>query len=257
MRKRLISPADVLTMGNVVCGIIAIWYLIEKQFLWGCALLILAMVFDSVDGYVARRFGSSHKAGAYLDSIADSISFALAPAIAIYAAFYDLNQPGALTFESRLNTMTVVVSLAIALAGIFRLARFTKSQKDVPHFIGLPTPIATGMVVFLILLFGPTYFDGYFGLTYSPPLVLAGTLVIAALEISPIPFPKVRGKVVVPFAAALVLAGFVPALSYPLFYHSAPHTYELLAVISSCCVLFVFLLYLAVCPILVKVGWLK
>ena len=152
-RKRLISVADTLTLANVVCGIIAIWYYSEHQFLWGSTLLIFAMIFDGLDGFAARKWGSSHSLGKYLDSMADAISFALAPAFGIYASFYDTSQPGSLTLESPLNTFTVLATLVYALSGMIRLAHFTKSESDLPYFKGLATPLAAGMIVFLLLLF--------------------------------------------------------------------------------------------------------
>ena len=246
-----VSRADAITLANAVFGIIAIWYFSERQFLYGCTFLILAMVADGLDGYAARRWGSSHSLGSYLDSMADAISFALAPAFGIYSSFYDTSQASSLTLESPLNTLTVLATLAYAVAGLIRLARFTKSQKDLSYFMGLATPLAAGMMVFFILLFGRSGYYGYFGFATMPFLVLPCVLVVAALMLAPIKMPKVRGKIVIPFAVTLIAMGFIPIGSYFLVLPSNESLYVLLTRIASSIALLIFALYILVCPILV------
>ena len=248
--KKRVSRADWLTLLNAICGIMAIWYFQERQFLWGATLLITAMVFDGLDGYAARRWGSSHNMGTYLDSIADSISFALAPAIAIYTAFYDPESAGALTFDDPSNTLAVVASMTLALAGITRLARFSRKHTDIPHFKGLATPLAAGLVMFMILIFGPDTYNGYYGLGSQPLFVMGAVLVISFLELVPIPFPKAKGRVLVPFAAILIFVGFVPPLAYVFINPISTDFFINISRTASSFALIIFSLYLFVTPVL-------
>jgi CDP-diacylglycerol---serine O-phosphatidyltransferase len=85
---RSFTWADLFTFGNVSCGTVSLflclYYLTEGQrgFLWAIfGLLPLAAVFDGLDGYVARRWGERSTLGTELDSLADIISFGVAPAV--------------------------------------------------------------------------------------------------------------------------------------------------------------------------------
>jgi CDP-diacylglycerol---serine O-phosphatidyltransferase len=139
---RSFVPADFLTLGNGVCGsgsvLAAMHYLVEGDDRWlvcAMALLPLALVLDFADGRVARWRHQSSSLGADLDSLADIISFGLAPAALGFAA--GLRGAG-----------DVVILLYFVACGISRLARFNvtagaltdeKSGK-VKYFEGTPIP---------------------------------------------------------------------------------------------------------------------
>ncbi len=146
--------ADFLTLGNGFCGtgsvLAAMHYLVEGDTRWlGCAMALLpiALVFDFADGRVARWRHRSSKLGADLDSLADVISFGLAPA--------------ALGFAAGLRGIgDVIILLYFVACGISRLARFNvtadaltdeKSGK-VKYFEGTPIPSSVLIVGLLALL---------------------------------------------------------------------------------------------------------
>lgn len=82
------SFADIATLGNGVCGLIAIFSIIEGSYMLASLLIFFSYGLDGLDGALARRFGSSHRFGRYLDSFSDSISFCLVPVMLFYANFY-------------------------------------------------------------------------------------------------------------------------------------------------------------------------
>jgi phosphatidylserine synthase len=140
-----IGPADILTMGNALCAIIAVTFFIRSvgtdfsqtdvnYIAIGCCLLLVSMVLDGLDGIVARKFGSKHNYGKHLDSVADMFSFAIAPGILIYCSY----------FTSGLDSSTsfcLIVALAVAiLFGIWRLVVYIKEGHRYKNFIGLPSP---------------------------------------------------------------------------------------------------------------------
>jgi CDP-diacylglycerol--serine O-phosphatidyltransferase len=145
--------ADFLTLGNGFCGsgsvLAAMQYLVTREDHWlvlALALLPVALAFDFADGRVARWRRRSSLLGADLDSLADVISFGLAPA--------------ALGFAAGLRgELDVAILLYFVACGISRLARFNATTADladesgkVSHFEGTPIPSSVLIVIFLAVL---------------------------------------------------------------------------------------------------------
>ena len=142
--------ADVFTLSNAAFGTVCIFLCLnylaegEQRFLWMAFLLLpLAALADALDGWVARKRHSSSQMGADLDSLADIVSFGVAPAVLAFTlgmrGFWD-----------------VVVLVYFVCCGISRLARFNVTAADladesgkVKYFEG--TPIPTSLVLVLIL----------------------------------------------------------------------------------------------------------
>ena len=134
---RSMGPGDVLTLGNLGAGTAAIFLCLsalstgDSRRLWlAFALLPVAGVFDVLDGLAARRFHSS-RLGADLDSLADIVSFGVAPAVLGYT----------LGLRSGLD---VALLLGFVACGALRLARYNVQHDNVEqHFFqGLPIPMA-------------------------------------------------------------------------------------------------------------------
>lgn len=154
---RSFVAADFLTLGNGACGsgavLAAMQYLVTRESRWlvgAMALLPVALVLDFADGRVARWRRKSSFLGADLDSLADVISFGLAPAAIAFAA----GMRGALD---------VVILLYFVACGISRLARFNATAAaladesgKVKYFEGTPIPTS----VFLVLLLAALHFAG-------------------------------------------------------------------------------------------------
>jgi CDP-diacylglycerol--serine O-phosphatidyltransferase len=152
--------ADFLTLGNGFCGsgsvLSAMQYLVTDESFWlvlAMALLPIALVFDFADGRVARWRHRSSLLGADLDSLADVISFGLAPA----ALGFAVGLRGALD---------VVILLYFVACGISRLARFNATADalsdesgKVKYFEGTPIPSSVLIVLFLAVL----HFEGRLG----------------------------------------------------------------------------------------------
>ena len=153
---RSYTPADALTIGNAACGTIAIFLCLEyvaaeeRRFLWvAFVLLPLALVFDILDGYVARLDRNRQSLlGADLDSLADVISFGVAPAV----LGYTMGLRGG--WDMLMLTYFVV-------CGVSRLARFNvtasaladASTGKVKYFEGTPIPTSVAIVGLLAVAF--------------------------------------------------------------------------------------------------------
>ncbi len=136
---------NVLTSFNVACGVSAIIFATEGRFEIAAQLILLAGFFDLIDGKVARLVGSSSQFGTQLDSLADVISFGVAPPVLYHAMLY----PGEPT------RLSVSLVLIYTLCTALRLARYnvqaSGGQKRT-HFTGLPCPAPAGFLAALVLV---------------------------------------------------------------------------------------------------------
>lgn len=174
--RRRIPPVAVpsaFTLANLLCGFLAVVHISDGRFAFACWFIILAGVFDLFDGMVARMANAQSEFGVQLDSLADTVSFGLAPAFLVHQfALQDYRMFG------------TIVSASLVLAGVVRLARFNVSfdGEKKEHFTGLPIPMQAATVVALIL----NVDRGDFTL-YSPgglSLLVPVTLGLAALMVS-------------------------------------------------------------------------
>jgi CDP-diacylglycerol--serine O-phosphatidyltransferase len=134
---------SLFTLGNMFCGYVAVISAIKGNIEHSINFLLLALILDSLDGRIARMTGTSSDFGKELDSLADFLSFGVAPALILYFwGFAELDKFGWL-----------LVFLLPLAAGI-RLARFNIQTPivDKRYFVGLPTPAATAAALF------PLYF---------------------------------------------------------------------------------------------------
>ena len=156
------------TLGNAVCGFGAIYVchlnvadtgtdpwtrgFAEHRFLVACYLLLLAMVFDALDGRLARWARHTTDFGGQLDSMADMLSFGAAPAM-IALALFKHEVPDAPLFIGRLVWATGAIYVSCAA---IRLARFNVSNEhgEQAHmsFLGLPSPGAAAAVIGAVLI---------------------------------------------------------------------------------------------------------
>jgi CDP-diacylglycerol--serine O-phosphatidyltransferase len=171
--------ADVLTLGNALCGTAAILVACRVQpldalsaperYRLAALLFLCGTLLDVLDGAAARRWGGT-PLGAPLDSLADAITFGVAPVVVVVAAA----APGASPAE---QLIAAVGGLAYVGAALLRLADFMAHHDGARVFVGLPTTSACVAAVYL----------GF--LTPPPALLAGGLLVLALLMVSPLVYP--------------------------------------------------------------------
>ncbi|MBE6486180.1 MAG: CDP-diacylglycerol--serine O-phosphatidyltransferase [Methanosphaera stadtmanae] len=170
---KMVGVADFASLLNATSGMLAIIMAFYQNSLLAALFLILAVVFDAIDGPLARRFPSPTKDvfGETMDSLADAISFGLAPAIICYELF---NTP-----------LMIIASILLLCCGILRLSRYNTiiTEQDGPTktFIGLPIPVSSFMLSLLLL-----------SQINQPSLILIIMAVIAILMISSLKYPKIK-----------------------------------------------------------------
>ena len=186
-----ISAADIVTLLNGLSGLLAITYILDGEMMIASCLIILAIVFDGMDGAVARKFGTSHEFGRFLDSISDSISFCFAPALLVYGNLYDKDLGSA--WVNMPNALAVVATMFLGSFGILRLARFSSKDFKQGHFLGFPTPAAAlGIVMFCSIFGNPELNPLSSG--FEPTYIFIFSMVLAFLMVSDVPYPKMTRK---------------------------------------------------------------
>jgi len=185
-RKPLYLLPSLFTLSSVFCGFFAITVTAAAsapdQLAHAGVLILFAMVFDTVDGRVARLTRTQSEFGVQLDSLADVMSFGLAPAFLMYQ--WGLKDLPWLWGD--------VVCFAFVAAGACRLARFNvlamRSDGKPGDSVGLPIPAAAGMLVSLVV----THVRAGGGFAEARPALAAVTVVLAYLMVSNVPYPMFK-----------------------------------------------------------------
>jgi CDP-diacylglycerol--serine O-phosphatidyltransferase len=175
VRRGVALLPSLFTMGNMFCGYACIVYSLRGDFESAAPYIGISIVLDMLDGRIARLTGTSSEFGVQLDSLADAISFGVAPAILSYA--WGLEALGRLGMFS---------GFLFVSAAVLRLARFniqSAAGGDKRYFVGMPSPAAAAIPAATVYLFSDRITD------YRAALpVLAMVLIPALLMVSTIRF---------------------------------------------------------------------
>ncbi len=136
MRNLIAFIPHLLTLGNLLCGCLALLFIFEWKLSTAALLVGLAALLDFFDGFVARLLGVSGELGKQLDSLADAVTFGVVPGMLMYQWLIFSTQSANDSFSAALP----YVALLIPLFAVFRLAKFNIDSRQSDSFIGLPTP---------------------------------------------------------------------------------------------------------------------
>ena len=141
IRNKIYLIPNLLTTGSVLCGFVSIIYSFDGYLTIAANLILVSFVLDGLDGRVARITKTTSDFGAQYDSLADVVSFGVAPSVFLYQWFLkDVN----FLINSWLELGVIIASLYL-VSVLLRLARFnTSKSKD--FFIGLPCPLGAILV---------------------------------------------------------------------------------------------------------------
>ncbi len=227
--------ANLATLANALVGLGAIAYTLAGNPLWGMLLIVCGLGFDGLDGYLSRRSGLPPSAfGRVADSVADAVTFGLAPAalVIVHTERAALWAPW--------QSDAVIVGVLIAALAFARLVYFTLRAFRVPHFVGAPTPQNALAVAALVLFLDVPGFLGT-----DPIAFLLGSGLVALTMVVPVPFPKVRRGSRVRLPATVTSVALVVAL-VPLQFRPAPGSWPFLvaeaaAVVAAAGIAFYYL----------------
>jgi len=180
-RRGVYLLPNLFTTGNLLSGFYAVIAVFNADYVFAAVAILVATVFDSLDGRVARLTKTTSKFGVEYDSLADLVSFGVAPGLLIYS--------WALTNYGRIGWVAAFLFVA---CGALRLARFNVQVGTVEgrYFVGLPIPAAAGLIAATVLL------DAHIlrlGAAMKPLLIVVMTYVLAFLMVSNIRYWSFKG----------------------------------------------------------------
>ncbi|QTA84618.1 CDP-diacylglycerol--serine O-phosphatidyltransferase [Desulfonema magnum] len=179
LRRGIYILPNIFTSLNIFCGFYAVIASINNNFVAAATAIIIAGVFDMLDGKIARATHSTSKFGVEYDSLADLISFGLAPAVVMY--LWVLRPMGRIGW---------LAAFLFMVCGALRLARFNTQFGSVSsdHFVGLPIPAGAGMNAVTIL------FCHQFGMgeSVNPIVILVMLYVLSFLMVSTIKYESFK-----------------------------------------------------------------
>jgi CDP-diacylglycerol---serine O-phosphatidyltransferase len=179
-RKGIYIIPNLFTTGNLFSGFYATVAVFNEDYVVASIAILIAMVFDILDGRAARSTGTSSRFGVEYDSLADLVSFGVAPGLLIYS--------WALSAYGRIGWVAAFLFVA---CGALRLARYNTQSTGREHgnFIGLPIPAAASMIATTVLLNNHIL---QLGRDVKPILILGVTYVLAFLMVSNIRYRSFR-----------------------------------------------------------------
>jgi len=190
------SIADLFSIANASSGFLSILMASMGDLVLSAKFMLIAVIFDSVDGWVARKINREDESGfgTNMDSLSDIVSFGVAPAMLLYISS---TQYGVNYFNM---IIALVVALLVLICGILRLSRFNVTAdlcKD--KFFGLPIPTTA-------LILGTFYLSGF----YNEYLALVIMLIVSLLMISTFQYPKIKDIRILFVGGILLAATLLP-----------------------------------------------
>lgn len=186
MRRGVALLPNLLTTANMFCGFFSITKTLAGDFVFAVWLVVLAGLFDFLDGRVARMTHTQSRFGMEYDSLADLTTFCIAPAVLAYT--WGLGQFG---------KIGLAAAFLYFACGALRLARFNVQSDSIEKtdFQGLPTPAAAGTMVSFVLFYD--YVFGHFpkvDTLMSPPylILLTLTVFLGALMVSQVRYKSMK-----------------------------------------------------------------
>ena len=180
---------NLLTLGNLLCGVIATISAVNADYLTAASLVVLGIFFDFFDGFAARLLNVSGELGKQLDSLADMVTSGVVPGIIVYKMI-EQNNVGSFDYSAFLPYL----GLILTLAACYRLANFNIDTRQSDSFIGMPTPAMSLFVITLPLI--PLYSNNQFfiDLVQNNSFLLGITLVLSFLLNAEIPLFSLKFK---------------------------------------------------------------
>lgn len=141
---------NILTLGNLLCGTTATIYAIYEDFNSAAVFVLIGILLDFFDGFVARLLKVSADLGKQLDSLADMVTSGVVPGLIMFQLINANSEISSINNEFLLNGS--LFGLVLTLGACYRLAKFNLDTRQSDSFIGLPTPAMCLFVISLPLI---------------------------------------------------------------------------------------------------------
>ena len=185
---------NLITLGNLFCGIIATIYAVQGNFVSAGIFVILGIVFDFFDGFTARLLNVSGELGKQLDSLADMVTSGVVPGIIMLKLIQVniFNTPNSFFDDSILGIS--LVGLVLTLGACYRLAKFNIDTRQSDSFIGLPTPAMSLFIISLPLIQQYSNIEFALNLITNNYFLIAITILLTYLMNAELPLFSLKFK---------------------------------------------------------------
>jgi CDP-diacylglycerol--serine O-phosphatidyltransferase len=191
MRNILKQIPNFITSLNLVSGTLATFFAIDGHLIWAGIFICIAVVFDFLDGLAARVLKAFTKTGKELDSLADIVSFGVAPGAILFTllefSLFERNEPIYEISGQWQEWLILFSAFLIPVFGAIRLARFNVLSNDETFFRGLPIPANGLFWASLGLMLEIPKSQEYFQLIYSTKNLLILGVFMSGMMILPLP----------------------------------------------------------------------
>jgi len=184
-----------ITSLNLASGFSAVIFAATGETVTASWLLLAAMIFDFLDGFSARLLKAYSAIGKELDSLADVVSFGVAPGIIIYTLLissFSSGAPGNTDSDTLNRALIVIISAIMPVCAALRLAIFNIDDTQTTTFKGLPTP-ANALAVISLVIAGHYSTSAFFtSFSRSPVLMIVFTITLSLMMVSRIPLLSLK-----------------------------------------------------------------
>lgn len=190
---------NLLTLGNLFCGTSAAIFAVKGDFFAAAFLVVLGIVFDFLDGFVARLLKVQGELGKQLDSLADMVTSGVVPGIVMLQMLVNAIDKDAVGYfgvdaYGKSGSNLPYIGLLLTLAACYRLAKFNLDERQTDSFIGVPTPAMSLFVISLPLILEYTDYHVIIELIENKYFLIGITLVLSFLMNSEIPLFSLKFK---------------------------------------------------------------
>jgi CDP-diacylglycerol--serine O-phosphatidyltransferase len=189
---------NAITAMNLVCGSLAVFFAIDGQIGYAAIFIFMAAIFDFLDGFSARLLKAYSSIGKELDSLADMVSFGLAPAAIVFTmlefTLFGKNQPIHEIEANWSQWITLYSSLIIPVAGAFRLAKFNTDDRQSEQFLGMPIPANAIFFASLAMILEMGTKQSIVPIILNRYTILASIFICSFLMVSELPMFNLKFK---------------------------------------------------------------
>lgn len=207
---------NAFTLGNLYCGFLSIGFAVHGDLKNAAILILIGMMLDSMDGRLARILDADSPLGKELDSLADIVTFGVAPSFLVYyTCFIQYGISG------------LFIAGIFPLFGAYRLARFnvTPTSSSLKHFTGVPITAAGGILALITLM--QNYIPEIVTITIYVALSFLMVSKIKIPSFKSVPLPKYGTIVTIFLGIILIFAWNVQKSNLPIFMYIAIPLYIL------------------------------
>lgn len=190
---------NLLTLANLLCGTIAVIFAIKGDYIATAFLVVIGIIFDFFDGFVARILNVQGELGKQLDSLADMVTSGVVPGIVMLKLFEEALNVDAVGYfgideYGATGSNIPYLALLLTLGACYRLAKFNIDERQSDSFIGLPTPAMNLFVISLPLIAGFSSQAFFVDLILNKWFLIIVTLLLTLLMNAELPLFSLKFK---------------------------------------------------------------